>query len=142
MSLKQLETIIAPLPYNLRDQISGYARSVSAALPEIAKEANVEMTDAIEDKLVFFAGLSKLYSLCAAFFWAIDNAGYFLEQNAVTSVRAGSMDYSRGSAFHKQMHEMLSDIENILRKYELLADAANPSYVDLARRFTDGYRRD
>lgn len=137
MSIQLLKKILAPLPYTLKEQVLGYARSVDVALPEIATEASVELTSELTDKIVFFAGISKIYSICSASYWAVDNACHFLEQSDVVSVRSGSTYFSRRSDFHQELKTMFHDIEQILEKENLLTFAANPSYAELLKRLAD-----
>ena len=134
MSIERLQTIARLLPYALREQVVGYARSVATAAPEIAEAAGVRLTDRMRDDLTFVAGLRKLYGICASSYWAVDGAASFLSQRDVASVRMGSTDYSRGGQFHLRLRQMLNDLDRLLEDHDLRPTVRSESYIDIARR--------
>ncbi len=138
MSIGRLQRALGPLPYSLREQIVGYARSVDAAAPEIARGANVQLSTDVRDRFVFAAGLRKYYALCASSFWAIDNAAAILETLDVGSVRVGRTDYSRGADMHVGLRRALADFDSLINQYDLLM-ITNGSLTDLMSRLaSDG----
>jgi hypothetical protein len=130
MSLDRLQNVVRGLPYNLRDQVIGYARSVDAAAPDIAREADVELSRDLRDRLVFLAGVRKLYAICASTYWAVDNATAFLGRQDISSVRVGRTDYSRGGEIHAGLRALYRDFEAILGQYDLQA-VVDGSFPDL-----------
>jgi hypothetical protein len=135
--MDHLQRAFGELPYALREQVYGYARSVGESSREIAIDANIEWSPELHDRLVFFAGVRKLYGICASSFWAVDNAGAFMRRNDVNTVRVGGTNYSRGAEIHTGLRRMLSDFDGLLRDYDLTM-LTDFSYVELARRVTNG----
>jgi hypothetical protein len=138
MSIDRLQLAVQSLPYNLREQVLGYARSVDAAAPDIAREARIDLSPLIRDQLVFLAGLRKFYAICASSYWAVDNASAFLQLQDVGAIRVGRTDYSRGGELHTGLRVMLRDFDIILRQYDLVG-IADVSYTELLSRLANEY---
>ena len=136
MAIEQLQAAVVALPYNLREQVLGYARSVDAAAPEIAREAGVVLTLYVRDQLAFIAGVRKLYAITASSYWAVDNAAQFLEQQDVAAVRVGRTDYSRGGQMHSGLRSTLEDFDRVVVQYDLRSNIDAP-YVDVVRRLAN-----
>jgi len=134
MSLKLLTDTLESLPYSLKEQVLGYARSISAVAPEIFKEAGVRRNDKTEDKLVFLAGLRKLFSIIDSNYWVIENAGAILEkQQAQFSVRIGGSDFSRGGDYHSQLNTLRKELNNYFIEQGILDLIESRNYSDLVR---------
>lgn len=133
MSIARLQLALTRLPYGLREQILGYARTVDAAAPEIAREARVELDSRLREDLVFLAGLRKFYAICAASYWAIDNSTAFLRAREIERVLVGRTDYSRGGEMHRGLRGALADFDQILAQYEL-RDIEDANYATLLSR--------
>lgn len=108
---KELKDSVENLPWALRDQIIGYAKSVDDALPEIFREAGHEFDRALGDQLVFLAGVKKLYSIVGSCYWALDNSGKLLESLDVSAIRAGGLDLTRGGYLHTRLHALITSLD-------------------------------
>jgi hypothetical protein len=116
MSYRLLEEAVADLPWSLRDQVLGYAKSVEASMPSIFHDAQRKLDAAIADQVVFLAGVRKLHGIVASSFWALDNSGALLKKLKVTSVRAGAADLSRDGPLFKAVKSTLQGIEKVLEE--------------------------
>jgi hypothetical protein len=139
MSVQRVQRIAQRLPYSLREQVIGYARSVADVTAEIAEQAGVPMTASLRDQLALLAGLKKLYSISSAGYWAVDGAGAYLQRQDVSSVRIGSTDYSRGGDFHYALRTLLQDFDRFLAAHDLAELVAVDSYAELAQRLVNGH---
>lgn len=119
MSYRKLQETVKGLPWALEEQVLGYARSVDEALPEIFKEAGRAFDRAIGDQIVFLAGVRKLHSIVASSYWTLDNSGRLLETLDVSSIRAGSLDLSRGGALHARLASLVNSLEKALEKHDI-----------------------
>ena len=138
MSIAILTSTLQGLPYGLREQILGYAESVRAAAPSIARDAGVQPSQRVFDELVFMAGVRKLHGLVASNYWALDNSTSLLAASEITSVRVGAQDFSRGGQLHMELKELLEALEKTLTKQQI-KDYLNLSYEDLlVRLMQDG----
>jgi len=98
MSLELVEEFAQQLPFRLREDVIGYARSVQAAVPDIFREARMTLDQGLADQLVFVAGIKKLYAICSGTFWILDNSLHSLQQAQAYEIKVGSMRISRGSS--------------------------------------------
>lgn len=120
MSIRKVDEFAAKLPYSLRNQVIGYARSVATAAPSIFKDAGVEFDERIERKLIFVAGLRKFYSICAFQYWAVDNSLKIIERRAAPSIKMGSTYISRGSEDYLAFRSLLTELEEYLFENDLI----------------------
>jgi hypothetical protein len=137
MSLRQLQELMAPLPYALREQVIGYARSVRDAAGEILRDADLEFDARIADRLAFVAGLRRLYSVCSSSYWILENSGFLLRAADTDAVRIGREDFSRGSALHRRLRSMLSDLDAVLGETDARQEVLEIPYIELARKYHD-----
>ena len=138
--MSKLAETIEPLPYALADQVSGYARSVVGAAPNIFRDAGVKLNPASLERIEFIAGMRKLLSILESNYWVLDNAGALLPGQAENSqIRVGSSDLSRNGEYHQQLHKLLDGFRKILSERELLHTIRNMSYSEIAREIADGY---
>lgn len=133
MSVSLLASTLQDLPYSLREQVIGYAESVSAAAPTIAASVDVTLSPQLSDQLVFLAGVRKLHGLVASSFWALDNATSLLALSEVRSVRVGALDYSRGSPLHTSLRELLDALELALAR-EGISEFLDMPYGEVLQR--------
>jgi hypothetical protein len=92
-----LSQLIEALPYNLREQIDGYVASIEAVGVEIFQESKIRYSQEALDRLLFFAGLRRLWTLLDTQYWVMDNSLTLLKQHDVSAVSLGSTDYGRNS---------------------------------------------
>jgi hypothetical protein len=119
MSYRELEETVMDLPWLLKEQVLGYARSVDEALPAIFHESNRSFDRALADQIVFLAGIRKLHSIVSGNYWALDNSGKLLESLEVTKISAGSHDLSRGGELHQLLGSLIKSLENALDKNDV-----------------------
>jgi hypothetical protein len=132
MSLRNVEEFTSSLPYSLREQILGYARSVQDAVPEILAEAQVAQSVDVAGQLVFMAGVRKFYSICEANFWILHNSTQILSQYDQNDVRVGRTDYSREGDLYHALSVALNELHSTLLEHGISETMLRRSYVDLA----------
>lgn len=137
---KELQNTVEALPWALREQIIGYAKSVDDALPEIFREAGREFDRALGDRLVFFAGVKKLYSIVGSCFWALDNSGKLLESLDVSTIRAGGLDLTRGGNLHARLQALITSLDVALEKNNV-RNYLNLDYKTLIELLSNDERR-
>ncbi|MEQ8690197.1 MAG: hypothetical protein RIC89_05085 [Pseudomonadales bacterium] len=139
MSLHALEEVLSDLPYALREQVFGYARSIDVVSEEICRNAGVQPSSKLLDQLVFVAGLRKLFSIVDSNYWIIDNAGALLSQTAdVGQVRIGSTDFSRRGQYHLALEQMRRDFLSLLDENSISEFVVESDYQEIARMLADG----
>lgn len=139
MSIKALSEAIEPLPYTLSEQVLSYAKSLEAAAPQIFADAGIQRTRENTDKLVFIAGLRKLFSIMDGNYWVIDNASALLSKQANQyAVHVGGTDLSRGGAYHSSLRRMLTEFTQLLLDKNLMRHVRDLSYTELVREMSDG----
>jgi hypothetical protein len=133
MSLKRVEEFTESLPYRLREEVLGYARSVQDALGDIFREARMRSDAELGNQLVFLAGIKKLHAICGGTFWILDNSLTSLAQVDTYEVRVGSLRISRGSKEYRQLRDLLNDIEVVLAQHEITELVQLRSYAEILR---------
>lgn len=142
MSFREVEEFADLLPYTLKEQVLGYARSVRDAMPEIVLEAGVEYSNEVADKIIYIAGLRKLYSICNSSYWALENTCYLLQESNVHNVRVGGTDMSKGSQFYNDLNSITKDIDSYLIDKGIKDEVVSLSYPNLIRMYTHGRNSD
>jgi len=137
--MKYLRNIFSDLPTELATQVFGYAHSVYDASPEIFRNARVPLTDDLQQKLVFLAGVKKFYTIIDSNYWLISNAGKLLSEMGTNNVYIGSVDFSRGSPYFSQLEEMRRELTNILGEFDLTRLTERTDYVVLVKILADGH---
>lgn len=128
MSLELVAEFARELPPRLREDVIGYARSVQSALPEIFQDAGVAETRDLRDRLVFIAGVKKLYAICTSAFWILDNSLRNLQRAEIQQVRLGSVFVARGSREWIQLRDAVMAIEAVLQDQRIGPWVHTPSY--------------
>jgi hypothetical protein len=137
MSLADVDEFAQNLPYVLREQVVGYARSIRDAAPEIIQEAGVSPSPGVIDQLIWIAALKRLHSILSSTYWTINTANVLLrEQNAGFPV-IGGVDYSLKSSFYSRLRSALQDLEALLSSLDL-SDLITLQWADVVKRLVNG----
>lgn len=140
MTIRALEEALEVLPFSLAEQVLSYAKSVEAAAPDIFRSAGLRQTPEITNKLVFVAGIRKLFSIIDSNYWVIDNAGEILErQQDQGQIRVGGTDLSRGGDYHRELSRLRDDFQNVISESNLEYYVSNVPYAEVVRTLSDGY---
>lgn len=84
MAPPHIQQLTAGLPYNLRMSIDGYIDAVSYALPEIQKEARVEIEGDREDQFLLVVAIRRIWSAVNTQYWVMNDC---LEIASLASAR-------------------------------------------------------
>jgi hypothetical protein len=137
MSVRLVQQVVNSLPYAIREQVLGYARSVDFVALDIAADVGIQLTEAIRDQVALVAAVKKLYSICSASYWAVDGAGLFLQREGAESVRVGSTDYSRGGGFHLSLRRLLASFDVLLAEQGMSDIVSTGSYGEIILRLSN-----
>jgi hypothetical protein len=137
MSLERVQQFVQELPPRLREDVISYARSVDRSAPDIFREARMSFDQQLSTRLVFLAGIKKLYAICSGTYWILDNSLHSLQQSETYEVKIGSIRISRGSREYAQLQALLGDLEELLMKQELYELVQISSYVETLHRLRD-----
>jgi len=107
------------LPPALKDQVLGYARSIGATAPQIFRDAGVNISSMASGRLVFFAGIRKLYSIIESSHWILDNAGAILERQNLYRIQVGGSDFSRNGEYHRELKTLKRGFDRFLHEQGL-----------------------
>jgi len=121
MSLRDVEDLVADLPYALRIQIVGYARSVELAAPTILLEAGLQAAPSLIDQLTFLAGVRRLEAIVSSSYWTLYNANRLLGETDGGIPVVGSTEYSTTAPIYKRLRRLYNDLEEILEDQGLRA---------------------
>jgi len=139
MSLELVQEFAQQLPFRLREDVVGYARSVQAAVPDIFREAGITLDQRLAGQLVFVAGIKKLYAICSGTFWILDNSLHSLQHTQTYEVKIGSMRISRESREYEQLRDLLNDLDNTLAEQRLGEIVHVSSYTETLHWLRDGH---
>lgn len=139
MSLRYVNAFARDLPYTLREQVVGYARSVELASHDISKEAEIELTDELRDQLVLVAAVRKLHAICSTSYWLLYNSTKLLGDRVI-GVQVGKTTFSRGSADYNQISRLLGDLETVLASQGLTVEMIRQPYPEILGFLANGRR--
>ena len=141
MSLELVFQFTERLPFKIREEVLGYARSVEDALDEIFRDAEIKSDRELGDQLVFLAGVKKLHAVCTCTFWILENSLTSLQQSGTYQVRIGSLKISRNSREYKQLADLLNDLELLLSRHGLTDFVRLRSYAEILQALRDERRK-
>lgn len=110
MSLRTLQEFTSELPYAIREQVLGYARSVRDAAPEICREAEVPPSLELVDQLMWLAAMKRLHTIVGSAYWTLENANALLQQHDAGPASVGSTDYAEGSLMYATLSRLQGDL--------------------------------
>lgn len=140
MSMKALEETVDILPFALADQVLSYAKSVEAASPDIFRNAGIRQSQEVTNKLVFIAGVRKLFSIIDSNYWVIDNAGEILQREQDQGhIRVGGTDLSRGGEYYRELSNLREDFQSVISENNLEYYVSNVPYADVIKALVDGH---
>ena len=119
MDIEALTRTVESLPSALKDQVLGYARSVGAAAPQIFQDAGVNISSKAAGRLVYLAGIRKLYSIIESSHWILDNAGAILERQNLYRIQVGGSDFSRNGEYHRELKTLKREFDRLLHEQGL-----------------------
>lgn len=119
MSKYALRELLELLPYNLREEIDGYAMSIYRAGEEIFREAGYQYDEQILDKLVFFAGLKRIWSMVDTQYWIMDNSIMLIQKQGVHNIRIGGPSYGFNLDTYAEIRSLREEFKYILLKLGL-----------------------
>jgi hypothetical protein len=131
-----LGPITAALPYSLREQIEGYVESVSQSQNEIFRDANVPFSAEIRDRLLFVAGVRRLFNITRSYYWLLDRSLQLLGDDA-DALALGRARLRRGEGEMEALRKLVNKLEKALNesgfdetfRYESLSDVVAHLYA-------------
>lgn len=73
MPSRQVQSITERLPYSLREGVNGYVDAVAAAVPDIARDAGVEITAERLDQFLLVVAIRRIWSPVNSQFWIMND---------------------------------------------------------------------
>jgi hypothetical protein len=119
MSLDLLSEMLETLPFTLRDQIEGYAQSIDEVTEEIFRDARVEFSEELGDRLVFVAGIRRLWTITNSHYSILDNSLALIAEHDVQGFAVGSRLFTRQSAEFAEIRQLRDDLFRRLQQLGL-----------------------
>ena len=73
MPNSRIQSLTATLPYSLREAVNGYVDAVAAALPEIQKDARVEIAGERADAFLIVVAIRRIWSTINNQYWTMND---------------------------------------------------------------------
>ena len=73
MPSQQIQRITERLPYSLREGINGYVDAVAAVVPDIARDAGVEISGERLDQFLLIVAVRRIWSAVNSQFWIMND---------------------------------------------------------------------
>jgi hypothetical protein len=137
MGWSALNETISALPWALRDQVETYTRSVDDAVPEIFAEAEIELTPARRDQIIFIAGVRKLWHLVDAQYELLTSSLSLVRGYGVGELQTGGRTYSQESASLDALRGLRNGLYAELIRLEVFNLVNTASLGDVAVRLAD-----
>ncbi len=145
MPNRHIQGMTIGLPYSLREAVNGYVDAVAAALPEIQREARVEIADVRTDEFLIVVAIRRIWASVNNQYWTMndcieiasrsDVAASMLGTAQTRGFRVGRDEISADSAAFLESRQLRQRFEELIIKLEIeevVAQSAGLS--DLARR--------
>lgn len=114
-----LRQVTASLPWSLRKEVEGYVSSVDDRRGEIAREAGVRLNNERRRRLLFAAGVRRMWAIVESSFWMVDNSLERLAQHDVHRIQMGSTFYRRGGDMNRTLKELRDSLSELLVELEV-----------------------
>ncbi len=137
MSLRDVEDLVSELPYALRNQVAGYARSVQVAAPTILVEAGLDVTPNRVDQLTFLAGVRRLEAIVGSSYWTLYNANRLLTETGGGVPVVGRTEYSTTAPIYRRLRALYNELQQIIEN-QGLRTLLRMSYGEAARELMNG----
>ena len=145
MPSQRVRDITAPLPYSLRESVNGYVDAVAAAIPEIEREAGVEITSERRDEYLIIVAMRRIWASVSNQYWIMsDCISLAVESSAVhptgdeqhlRGFRAGRDEFRADSAAFVEGRQLFDDFQELIAKLEVEdLVSRSRSLADLAER--------
>jgi hypothetical protein len=134
---KSVEKILQELPERMADDVSGYVRSVSAALPRILERARIARTPSLAEEVAFIAAVKKIFSIVSSTSSILESSLGSLGTRA-SEVRIGSQVYSPVSREYRELRELDQTLKDLLRLHNLLDLVEEGDYSEIALQLSHG----
>lgn len=73
MASRQVQSITERLPYSLREGVNGYVDAVAAVVPDIARDARVEISGDRLDQFLLIVAIRRIWSTVNSQFWIMND---------------------------------------------------------------------
>jgi hypothetical protein len=73
MASRRVQSITERLPYSLREGVNGYVDAVAAVVPDIARDARVEISGDRLDQFLLIVAIRKIWSVVNSQFWIMND---------------------------------------------------------------------
>jgi hypothetical protein len=114
MSRAAFADLIQPLPFRLRDQLYGYALAVEEAANSILRDAGLEPTPPLRDRLVFAAGVRQLWAIVDGQYSVLDRSLRWLADYQVGGLFVGGARYTRQGEDFAEIRRLRNSLRRIL----------------------------
>ena len=138
MSIRDVEQIVAELPYSIREDVVGYAHSVQAALPDIFRNARLPATSTLKDQIVLVAGVRKLHSIATSNFWILEHSLHLSREANLGAVRIAGETIHRRSDYYLALSRLMNGLNVLLGDLGIREYIEMDSYADIARSLSIG----
>jgi hypothetical protein len=114
MSRAAFANLIQPLPFRLRDQLYGYALTIEEAADRILRDAGLEPTPSLRDRLVFAAGVRQLWAIVDGQYSVLDRSLRWLADYQVGGLFVGGARYIRQGEDFAEIRRLRNSLRAIL----------------------------
>jgi hypothetical protein len=145
MASARIRDLTAGLPYSLREAVEGYVDAVSNALPEIQRDARVQIEGDREIEFLFVVAIRRMWSTVNTQYWIMNDCIQIAAaaseridisaESAVRGFRIGRDEISANSQPFLESRQLRGDLDQLIKNLEIsqyVQDATSLS--DLAQR--------
>lgn len=139
MPSRQIQIITQRLPSSLRGSVNGYVDAVAAAIPDIARDAGVEITGERLDQLLLIVAVRRIWASVNTQFWIMNacitvatrtdpnlegpprTRGFRIGRDEISQ---GSAAFAEGRNLRQEFYELISKlgIEGLVAESTSLTD--------------------
>lgn len=145
MPNQRIQSLTAALPYSLREAVNGYVDAVSAAIPEIAKEAGVDIGGERSDQFLLIVAIRRIWSSVNKQYWTMNDCIQLASRTEVVppmadaaqmrGFRVGRDEISADSAAFRESRQLRQEFAQLINELEIEELVSrSTSLSDVARR--------
>ncbi|OBQ70351.1 hypothetical protein [Mesorhizobium erdmanii] len=146
MASRQIQSITERLPYSLKEGVKGYVDAVAAVVPDIARDARVEISGDRLDQFLLIVAIRRIWSTVNSQFWIMNDCisvatrtplgpedspqtrGFRIGRDEISQ---DSSAFVEGRDLRQELYKLIVklDIEHLVAESSSLSDVAVKMFV-------------
>jgi hypothetical protein len=115
----EVKRLTQSLPYALRESVEGYTQAVQEVLPEIAKEAEVQLTDSLRNQFLFVVAVRRVWEFVSGSCWIAESCIDIAQRHGIAGFQVGGDLYAKGSETYESMDRLRKEFSQLIERLKI-----------------------